>query len=122
MDVGVDGFKIRNGLFIDVDLGHVGVVLGPEDHLIVPVLLKGIRHGEGIHTLGAVAAGKAQKKCHQQQKCSYFFHPLVPPLATPAMIFLWKIRKSTISGTEMTTTAAIMAGIFSRPKPFSRIS
>lgn len=27
-----------------------------------------------------------------------------------------------MSGTEITTTAAIMAGIFSRPKPFSRIS
>ena len=38
------------------------------------------------------------------------------------MIFLWKIRNSTISGTEMTTTAAIIAGMFSRPKPFSRIS
>ena len=49
-------------------------------------------------------------------------HPLVPPLETPAMTFLRKIRNSTISGTEMTTTAAIMAGMFSRPKPFSRIS
>ena len=38
------------------------------------------------------------------------------------MIFRRKIRNSTISGTEMTTTAAIMAGMFSRPKPFSRIS
>ena len=27
-----------------------------------------------------------------------------------------------MSGTEMTTTAAIIAGMFSRPKPFSRIS
>ena len=38
------------------------------------------------------------------------------------MIFFRKIRNRTISGTEMTTTAAIMAGMFSRPKPFSRIS
>ena len=54
--------------------------------------------------------------------CESFFHPLVPPLETPAMIFLWKMRNRTISGIEMTTTAAIIAGIFSRPKPFSRIS
>ena len=40
----------------------------------------------------------------------------------PAMIFLRKIRNSTISGAEMTQTAAIMAGILSLPKPFSRIS
>lgn len=33
-----------------------------------------------------------------------------------------KIRNSAISGAEMTTTAAIIAGMFSRPKPFSRIS
>ena len=38
------------------------------------------------------------------------------------MILLRKIRNSTISGTEITTTAAIIAGMFSRPKPFSRIS
>ena len=38
------------------------------------------------------------------------------------MIFLRKIRKRTISGTEMATTAAIMAGTFARPKPFWRIS
>ena len=49
-------------------------------------------------------------------------YPFVPPLATPSMIFLRKIKNSTISGTEMTTTAAIIAGMFSRPKPFSRIS
>ena len=37
------------------------------------------------------------------------------------MIFLRKSRNSTTSGTEITTTAAIIAGMFSRPKPFSRI-
>ena len=38
------------------------------------------------------------------------------------MIFFRNARNSSTSGTEITTTAAIMAGIFSRPKPFSRIS
>ena len=38
------------------------------------------------------------------------------------MIFFRKMRKRTINGTLMTTTAAIIAGVFSRPKPFSRIS
>ena len=37
------------------------------------------------------------------------------------MIFLRKTKNSKISGTEMTSTAAIMAGIFSRQKPFSRM-
>ena len=50
------------------------------------------------------------------------FHPFVPPLATPSMILLRKNRNSIIRGREMTTTAAIIAGIFSLPKPFSRIS
>ena len=49
-------------------------------------------------------------------------YPLVPPLATPAMTLRRKIRNSRIRGTEITTTAAIIAGMFSRPKPFSRIS
>ena len=51
-----------------------------------------------------------------------FFHPFVPPLATPSMIFLRKTRKRMIKGRLITTTAAIIAGIFSRPKPFSLIS
>ena len=37
------------------------------------------------------------------------------------MILLRKTRKSTISGMEITTTAAIMAGMLSRPKPCSRL-
>ena len=37
------------------------------------------------------------------------------------MIFLWKMRKMMISGIEMTTTAAIIAGMFSLPNPDSRI-
>ena len=54
--------------------------------------------------------------------CTAFSYPFVPLLETPSMIFSRKIRKSTTSGIEITTTAAIMAGIFSRPNPFSRIS
>ena len=75
--------------------------------------------------LGIVAAGQSHQRCqHQQQRQKFakFHHPLVPPLETPSMIFLRNTRNSTISGTEMTTTAAIMAGMFSLPKPFSRIS
>ena len=49
-------------------------------------------------------------------------HPFVPPLETPSMIFLWKSRNSKMSGRDTITTAAIMAGMFSRPRPFSRIS
>ncbi len=49
-------------------------------------------------------------------------HPFVPPLDTPSIIFFRNARNRTISGTEITTTAAIIAGTFSRPKPFSRIS
>ena len=41
---------------------------------------------------------------------------------TSDLKYLWKARNSRISGTLMTTTAAIMAGMFSRPKPFSLIS
>ena len=38
---------------------------------------------------------------------------------TPAIIFRLNIRNKTTSGTEITTTAAIIAGTFSLPKPFS---
>ena len=58
----------------------------------------------------------------EKDKGKLLFHPFVPPLETPAMIFFRKTRNSTISGTLITTTAAIIAGVFSRPKPFSRIA
>ena len=65
---------------------------------------------------------RQQYPCRPRNQAAKQSFPLVPPLATPAMIFLWKIKNRMIRGREMTTTAAIMAGIFSRPKPFSRIS
>ena len=120
MDARVQRLKILNGLLIDGHLIFVGVVFGPEGDFIFPALVKGVRHREGVLLPRTVAP--AQHKTPGQQQRKQAFHPLVPPLATPAMIFLRKIRNSTISGTEMTTTAAIMAGMFSRPKPFSRIS
>ena len=56
-----------------------------------------------------------------KEKTTYH-HPFVPPLETPSMILSLNNKNSTMRGNEITTTAAIMAGIFSRPKPFSRIS
>ena len=120
VDVGVQRLKILDGLLIDRHLIFVGVVFRPEGDFIVPGVVKGLRHREGDLLPGTVAA--AQHKAPGQQQRKQAFHPLVPPLATPAMIFLRNSRNSTMSGTEMTTTAAIMAGMFSRPKPFSRIS
>ena len=37
------------------------------------------------------------------------------------MILFLNSKNKTISGREMTTTAAIIAGMFSLPKPFSRM-
>ena len=119
-DIGIQRLKIRNGFLVNIRLGHVGIILGPEGDLVIAGGVEFLRYSEGNPFHLAVAAGKYQ--CQQHQNSDYFFHPLVPPLATPAMIFLWKIKNRMISGTEITTTAAIMAGIFSRPKPFSRIS
>ena len=36
----------------------------------------------------------------------YFFHPFVPPLETPAIIFFLNTRKSIISGSDTAQTAA----------------
>ena len=122
-DVGVQRLKIGDGFVIDIHLCLVGVVLGPECDLVLPGLVKAVRYGEGILPAGAVAAAQRQQGEQRQQRGNIrlFHHPLVPPLETPSMILLRNRRNSTISGTEMTTTA-IMAGIFSRPKPFSRMA
>ena len=128
-DVGIQRFKVRNGLLVDVHLSHVGVVFCPEGDLIPPggVEFVGNRIGTGSGGIlpggkrtVAAGEGKGQRKGKQQGK--QLFHPFTPPLETPSMIFFRKIRNRTISGREMATTAAIMAGMFSRPKPFSRIS
>ena len=121
-DIGIQRFEVRNGLLVDLHLGHVGIVLCPEGNLEITGRIKGFRDFKNLLLRGAVTAGK---RCQQNDGKEYgndSFHPFIPPLETPAMIFFRKIRNRTISGTEMTTTAAIMAGIFSRPKPFSRIS
>ena len=122
-DTGVELLKVRNGLLVDIGLGNVGIVLGPEGDLIAAAFVEGFRNGEGALISCPVAAGKQRRQGQgRKERGNYFFHPLVPPLATPAMIFLWKTRNRIMRGREMTTTAAIMAGMFSRPKPFSRIS
>ena len=121
-DVGVQPLELRNGLAVDVRLELVGVVFRPEGDFIV-VLGKAVGHGKGRPLLAAVAARRREAQQHRQRQAKAFVsHPLVPPWETPSIIFLRKARNSRISGTEMTTTAAIMAGMFSRPKPFSRIS
>ena len=128
-DVGIQRFKVRNGLLVDVHLSHVGIVFCPEGDLIAPGGVKVVRNRVGDGSGGilpggqrtvAAGEGKGQHKGKRERK--QLFHPFTPPLETPSMIFLRKIRNSTISGREMATTAAIMAGMFSRPKPFSRIS
>lgn len=124
LDVGVELLEIGDGLLINVSLALVGVVLGPEGDLIGAALVEGVGHLEAHRLLGAVAAGKSQQKGGGEQGGTDAFssHPLIPPLDTPAMIFFRNRKNSRMRGTEMTTTAAIMAGMFSRPKPFSRIS
>ena len=125
-NIGIDLFKIRNGFLIDLCLGLVGIILCPESDRIISVLLKALRHRKRFQSLRTVTSRKQYHAGRHSPKQSPFFpfdfHPLVPPLDTPVMILSLKIRNKTISGTEMITTAAIIAGIFSLPKPFSLIS
>ncbi len=123
VNIGIERLEIINGLLIDLRLCLVGVILGPEDDLIVSGGIQGLRDLKGTDLARAVAGAEEKQGGQEEDKeAKTLSHPLVPPLETPSMIFLWKTRKRTIRGTEMTTTAAIMAGMFSRPKPFSRIS
>ena len=126
-DIGIQFLEIFNSLFINVSLGLICIVFCPEGDLIVLGGVESFRDSESCSFfLPAVTAGKRgkthkdQKYCCQNFSCS--FHPLIPPWDTPAMIFRRNTRNRMINGTEITTTAAIMAGIFSRPNPFSRIS
>ena len=126
-DVRVEFLKIRDRLSVDCDLRPVRVILRPERYGMLPLRVEFLRDGKRIRADRSMTAGEnaAQNgKGKNQSGCLPYpaSHPFVPPLETPAMIFLWKIRNRTINGTEMTTTAAIMAGMFSRPNPFSRIS
>ena len=123
LDIGIQRLKVRNGLFIDIDLIDIGIILGPEGNFILPGFVKAIRHFKSIPLHRTVAAAQQPgQQSRQQNKCGEFFHPLLPPLATPSIIFRRNTRNSTISGREITTAAAIMAGIFSRPKPLSRMA
>ena len=121
LDIGIQLLKIGDGLFINSYLGQVGVVFCPEGDLVLSGFVKALRNGKGVRFSGAVTAAQGQQTAQRQKQSGDLSHPLVPPLETPSMILLRKIRNSTISGREMTTTAAIMAGMFSRPKPLSRM-
>ena len=67
-DVGIQLLEIFNGLLVDVHLGLVGVVFGPEGDFVVPAVVKGFGNLEGCLFLGTVAAceGQAQKQKKQQ--------------------------------------------------------
>ena len=123
-NVRIQLFKIRDRLLINIGLALVRVIFCPKRQLVLLLSVKLFRHRKPGCLLRAMAA--CQKQARSQQPCRRFCpamsHPLIPPRDTPAMIFLRNTRNSTISGTLITTTAAIIAGIFSRPKPFSRIS
>ena len=124
-NIRIQRFKPLDGVLVDRHLRHVGVVLCPECDLMLLRPVEFLRDLEGLQPPGAVAARQreqAEHETHKQQRRALLAHPFVPPLATPAMIFCRKIRNSTISGTEMDTTAAIIAGMFSRPKPLSRMA
>ena len=125
LNVRVQRFKPFDGVLVNGNLGHVGVVLRPERDFVLLRFIKFFGNIENLQPFGAMAAcqGKqADKQIDKQKPLALLSHPFVPPLATPAMIFCRKIRNRTISGTEIETTAAIMAGMFSRPNPLSRIA
>ena len=124
-NVRIQLLKIRDGLLVNLRLVDVRIVLRPEGDLVLLRGVKFLRHGKRRLLPLPVAAGQktqAQKEQKRRQLFSNSYHPFIPPLDTPSMIFLRNARNRMISGTEITTTAAIIAGMFSRPKPFSRIS
>ena len=122
-DVGIQLLKVRDCFLVDLRLGLVGVILRPENDLHRSGFIKAFRDGKALPADLPVAGGQQQQGGQQQAEpsdSSSDSHPLVPPLDTPAMIFFRKTRNRAISGRLMTTTAAIIAGVFSRPKPLSR--
>ena len=127
LDIRIDFFEIRDRLLIDFGLCLVGIVFRPERYLVGTGFVKRLRHRKWCHFFRSVATAKDCGEKNQRQKerkapYENASHPFVPPLATPSIILFRKTRNKTISGTEIATTAAFIAGILSRPKPFSRIS
>ena len=127
MDVGIERLKIRDCLFIDCGLYFIGVIFCPKGNLIVSGLIELLWDCKRTKPFLPMASCQqtqtaSQKQQHTQSDIFLVFHPFVPPLDTPAITFLRNTKNKTTSGTQITTTAAIIAGIFSRPKPFSRIS
>ena len=126
-NIRVQLLKVGDRLLIDLCLIDIRIVFRPECNLIISGGVKALRHREsGLLSLSVAAGKKRQAHKAEARKRRNSFprlsHPFIPPLDTPSIIFFRNTRNRMISGTEMTTTAAIMAGIFSRPKPFSRIS
>ena len=124
--VWVEQFKVAYGLLVYPCLVLIGIVLGPEGKLILPRSIELLRHYERIHAAGAVARRERAAERNERYYKAYGFycaaHPFNPPLDTPSIIFFLKIRNSAMSGTDIATTAAIIAGMLSRPKPPSRMA
>ena len=129
-NIRVECLKIRDRFFVNIRLTDVRVVFCPERDLILLCRVEALRHFKCSLFLRAVTSGQPccspgqtdERHRTGQHLFPEWSHPFTPPCDTPAIIFLRNTKNSTISGTEITTTAAIMAGIFSLPKPFSRIS
>ena len=100
-DVGVQGLKIGDGLFVDVGLGHVGVVLGPEGDLILPRQAGGgLRHGEGRSGPGCRGRRTGTgPRSRARVRLSSFFIPWSPPCDNALHDLFRKARNSRISGT-----------------------
>ena len=127
LDVRIELLKIFYGLIVYLRLGDVGIVLCPENYLVSLIGIKSFRHRKLCRTFLAVTACKRRQNesCRHERSDDLeetFSHPLVPSLDTPSMILFLKIRKRIMRGNDTATTAAIMAGMLSLPKPFSRIS
>ena len=93
-DAEIQRLKGFDGLLIDGRLGLVGVIFGPEGDFVAPGRVERLGNLEGAAAPGAVAARERQQRGNQHERQQSSLHPLVPPLATPAMTLRRKIRNS----------------------------
>ena len=125
VDIGIQLLKRLDRRLIDLRLRFIGIILCPKRELLFLRRVKRFGHFKGGKPACAMASctyGDGENRRQQQRRFFHCVHPFVPPLDTPSMILLRNSRNSTMSGSEIATTAAIMAGMFSRPNPFSRIA
>ena len=126
LDVRVKRFKVGNGFSVYFHLRFVRIVLCPERYFVIFRRIKLLRQGEIGGKPRAVTRRENRhdraKENSGKHRRENSFHPFVPPLATPSIILFLNTRKRIISGSDTATTAAIIAGMFSLPKPFSLIS